>query len=124
VSAAEFKRADRVGSAMQRELAVLIRDLKDLPGGLVTVQEVRVSRDLSHAKVYFTVIGADADDTLADLKHAAGYLRRELGHAMRLRSVPELHFVYDTSIADGERLDSLIETAVARDGHVRTEDDG
>jgi len=123
VSAAEFKRADRVGSAMQRELAVLIRDLKDLPGGLVTVQEVRVSRDLSHAKVYFTVIGADADDTLADLKHAAGYLRRELGHAMRLRSVPELHFVYDTSIADGERLDSLIETAVARDSHVRTEDD-
>ena len=78
MSAAEFKRADRVGSAMQRELAVLIRDLKDLPGGLVTVQEVRVSRDLSHAKVYFTVIGADADDTLADLKHAAGYLRREL----------------------------------------------
>jgi ribosome-binding factor A len=124
VSAAEFKRADRVGSAIQRELAVLIRDLKDLPGGLVTVQEVRVSRDLSHAKVYFTVIGADADDTLADLKHAAGYLRRELGHAMRLRSVPELHFVYDTSIADGERLDSLIETAVARDSHVRTEDDG
>ena len=123
MSAAEFKRADRVGSAMQRELAVLIRDLKDLPGGLVTVQEVRVSRDLSHAKVYFTVIGADADDTLADLKHAAGYLRRELGHAMRLRSVPELHFVYDTSIADGERLDSLIETAVARDSHVRTEDD-
>ncbi len=123
MSAAEFKRADRVGSAMQRELAVLIRDLKDLPGGLVTVQEVRVSRDLSHAKVYFTVIGAEADDTLADLKHAAGYLRRELGHAMRLRSVPELHFVYDTSIADGERLDSLIETAVARDSHVRTEDD-
>lgn len=123
MSTAEFNRADRVGSAMQRELAVLIRDLKDLPGGLVTVQEVRVSRDLSHAKVYFTVIGADADDTLADLKHAAGYLRRELGHAMRLRSVPELHFVYDTSIADGERLDSLIETAVARDSHVRAEDD-
>ena len=123
MSAAEFKRADRVGSAMQRELAVLIRDLKDLPGGLVTLQEVRVSRDLSHAKVYFTVIGADVDETLADLKHAAGYLRRELGHAMRLRSVPELHFVYDTSIADGERLDSLIETAVARDSHVRTEDD-
>jgi ribosome-binding factor A len=123
VSTAEFNRADRVGSAMQRELAVLIRDLKDLPGGLVTVQEVRVSRDLSHAKVYFTVIGADADHTLADLKHAAGYLRRELGHAMRLRSVPELHFVYDTSIADGERLDSLIETAVARDSRVRAEDD-
>ena len=123
MSTAEFNRADRVGSAMQRELAVLIRDLKDLPGGLVTVQEVRVSRDLSHAKVYFTVIGADADDTLADLKHAAGYLRRELGHAMRLRSVPELHFVYDTSIADGERLDSLIETAVARDSRVRAEDD-
>ena len=113
MSSTEFKRADRVGSAMQRELASQIRDLKDGPTGMVTVQEVRVSRDISHAKVYFTVIGADADETLLRLKQAAGHIRHQLGHAMRLRSVPELHFVYDTSIADGERLDSLIESAVA-----------
>lgn len=100
---------------MQRELAGVIRDLKDGPAGLVTVQEVRVSRDLSHAKVYFTVIGGDPDDALERLDNAAGHIRYELGHQMRLRSVPELHFVYDTSIEDGERLDSLIHSAVTRD---------
>ena len=95
---------------------MLIRDLKDAPGGLVTVQDVRVSRDLSHAKVYFTVIGAEPRDVMDHLRHASGYLRRELAHAMRLRAVPELHFEYDTSITEGERLDSLIEAAVAQDG--------
>jgi len=122
MSGAEFKRADRVGSAMQRELAALIPDLKDAPAGLVTIQEVRVSRDLSHAKVYFTVIGADPEETFGRLEHAAGYIRHELGHRMRLRTVPELHFVHDTSIEDGEQLDALIESAVARDKRAKAEE--
>jgi len=113
----EFTRADRVGSAMQRELAELIRDMKEAPRGLLTIQEVRVSRDLAYAKVYFTVLGAEVQETLARLQRAAGYLRRELGHAMRLRSVPELQFVHDRSIEEGERIESLIHTAVADDEH-------
>ena len=111
----EFKRSDRVGSAIQRGLSELIPKLKATPPGLVTIQEARVTRDLSQAKVYFTVLGAEPEETLEALEHAAGHLRRELGRSMKLRSVPELHFVYDTSIGEGARLQSLIEDAVASD---------
>lgn len=111
----DFSRADRVGSLIQRELADLIRDLKGAPRGLVTVQEVRVSRDLAHAKVFFTVLSGDPEETRDRLRRAAGHLRHELGHRLRLRSVPELQFAYDTSIEEGERLDSLIKAAVTRD---------
>ena len=111
----EYSRADRVGSVIQRELAGLIRDLNDPPAGMVTVQEVRVSRDLAHAKVYVTVLGGDPDDTMEHLRHAAGHLRHELADHIRLRSLPELHFEYDTSIEDGERLEDLIRDAVSRD---------
>lgn len=112
---ADYSRADRVGSVIQRELAGLIRDLNDPPAGMVTVQEVRVSRDLAHAKVYVTVLGGDPDETMEHLLRAAGHLRHELGHHLRLRTVPELHFEYDTSIEEGERLEDLIKDAVTRD---------
>ena len=111
----EYSRADRVGSLMQRELAGLIRELKDAPRGLVTVQEVRVSRDLAHAKVFFTVLGGDPEESRKRLQQAASHLRYELGHRLRLRSVPELRFTYDTSIEEGERLENLIRAAVAED---------
>jgi len=112
----EFSRADRVGAQMQRELALLLRDAKDPRLAEVTVQEVRVTRDLAHAKVYFTVLDstrAEAFTTI--LQRAAGFLRRELGRIMKVRTVPELHFVYDRSIEEGQRLSALIEEAVARD---------
>lgn len=115
---AEFSRSDRVGSAMQRELAQLIRDMRDPLPGLITIQEVRVTRDLSHAKVYFTVLGADSQEVGRRLKQAAGHLRHELGRSMRLRNVPELHFIHDTSVEDGERLDALITEAVAGGGDI------
>ena len=119
---AGFGRADRVGAAMQRELSQLVRDdIKDPRLGMVTIQEVRVTRDLSHAKVYYTVM--DKDNAKASgqvLDKAASYLRRRLGELMSLRTVPQLHFVYDTSIEEGMRLESLISKAVESD---RREDD-
>lgn len=113
----DFSRADRVGSAIQRELASLIRDLRDPPPGLITIQEVRVTRDLAHAKVFFTVLGAEADEVGRRLRAAAPHLRHTLSRTMRLRSVPELHFIHDTSIETGERLDALITEAVSASGH-------
>jgi len=120
----EFNRADRVGAQMQRELALLLRDeAKDPRLSEVTIQEVRVTRDLSHAKVYFTVLDKDEAPWFTEiLGHAAGFLRRRLGQIMKLRTIPELHFVYDKSIEEGQRLSALIEKAVASDH--REEDDG
>lgn len=114
----EFSRSRRVGEQIQRELAELVqRELKDPRLGMVTISAVEVSKDLSVAKVYFTVLtpGHDTEQTLRGLTHAAGFLRRELGHRMKLRVVPELRFQYDRSIEKGSRLSALIDEAVSQD---------
>ncbi len=109
----EFQRTDRLGAEMQRELAVVLRsEVKDPRLGLITVQEVRVTRDMSHAKVYFTCMDSEPKPT-EDLlnRKLAGFLRRELSHRIRVRSMPQLHFVYDESIERGQQLSALIEKA-------------
>ncbi|WP_271409231.1 30S ribosome-binding factor RbfA [Pseudomonas sp. Q1-7] len=119
--AKDYSRTQRIGDQMQRELALLIqREIKDPRLGLVTITAVDVSRDLSHAKVFITVMGQDDNVekvqlNLDILQDAAGFLRMQLGKAMKLRSVPQLHFHYDASIRRGAELSALIERAVAED---------
>jgi len=119
--AKDYSRTQRIGDQMQRELALLIqREIKDPRLGLVTITGVEVSRDLSHAKVFITVMGKDDDqdavrDNLRILNDAGGFLRMQLGKAMQLRTVPQLHFNYDASVRRGVELTSLIERAVAED---------
>lgn len=119
MSERDFDRTERIGAEMQRLLAALIRDeVKDPNLANLTIQEVRVTRDLAHAKVYFTCFpddeGAEEQERLLNGRIGA-FLRRRLGQEMRLRTIPQLHFIHDTSIARGERLLSLIEEAVAKD---------
>lgn len=117
----EYSRTQRIGDQMQRELAQLIqREIKDPRLGLVTITAVDVSRDLSHAKVFVTVMGLEEtpeniSQTLRVLKDAAGFLRMMLGKAMQLRTVPQLNFNYDASVRRGAELSALIERAVAQD---------
>jgi len=120
----EFSRSRRVGEQMQRELAELIRDeVKDPRVGMVTVSGVEVSKDLAHAKVWFTVLGSEPQESAAGLNRAAGFLRSQLSRRMMLRSVPLLHFQYDDSVVRGNELSSLIDEAVAADrGRVEDEE--
>ena len=118
----EFKRSDRVGSAMQRALSELLPKLKQTPPGMVTIQEVRVSSDLSHAKVYYTVLGAEPSDVQENLEYNAGSLRHSLGKYIKLRTMPELHFTHDSTLEQGNRLQGLIEDAVASDQHHDSDD--
>ena len=114
----EFSRTDRVGSQIQRELAELVRSGLDDPRlGMITIQEVRVVRDFSHAKVFFTSMASRLSpaESVRVLRDAAPFFRHELGCRMKLRTVPELHFVYDQSVEQGERLSSLIEQALQSD---------
>ncbi len=119
--AKEFSRTQRIGDQMQRELALLIqREIKDPRLDLITITAVDVSRDLSHAKIFITIMGQDDDQeaikgNLRILNDAAGFLRMQLGKCMKLRTVPQLHFNYDASIRRGVELSSLIERAVAED---------
>ncbi|WP_297527883.1 30S ribosome-binding factor RbfA [Thiohalobacter sp.] len=118
----DYPRTRRVGEQLRRELSELIRDeLKDPRLGMVTVSDVEVSRDLAHARVYVTVLGDQVarKESLAALRSAAGFLRRALGQRMKLRTVPELRFLYDESIEEGSRLDALIDAALAEDAAKR-----
>jgi ribosome-binding factor A len=80
----------------------------------VTLTGVELSRDQSHAKVFFTVLGAasEADYALEGLTRAAGFLRSELARQLTTRKVPELHFAYDESVERGIRLTRMIDEAV------------
>ncbi len=110
----EFRRADRVAEQLRRELAVLLREeVRDPRVAMVTINSVELSRDLAHAKVFVSAYGADRelDETLDGLRHAAGFLRGELGRRMRIRTVPQLHFHADHSMEDGARISELLERA-------------
>lgn len=114
-----FQRTDRIGDYIQRELAELIRrEVKDPRLGLVTVQQVRVARDLSWADVYFTLLGQDAEDgseAEAVLSNAAGFLRSQLAKDLNTRTTPRLRFHYDQLPEQASRLSSLIDQARAED---------
>jgi ribosome-binding factor A len=113
----EFDRTERIGAELQRELAQLVHDeLKDPRLGMITIQEVRVVRDLSHAKVYFTILG-EGDPALNArvLNQSSGFLRHELSRRVKLRTMPALHFVYDESVERGARLAELIDRTVGTD---------
>ncbi len=108
-------RRARIADQIQRELAEVIRlELRDPRIGMVTITGIEVSRDQSHAKVFFTVLGAPsaAESALEGLRRASGFLRTELAHRLSTRSVPELHFEHDISIERGARLSRLIDEAV------------
>jgi ribosome-binding factor A len=114
----DVSRTHRVAEQIQRELAELIQlELKDPRVGMITVTGVEVTSDYSHAKVFFSLLGDQErlQQALIGLNSAAGYLRSQVAHRMKLRIMPALHFVHDTSIEEGMRLDKLISEAVAED---------
>ena len=119
--AQEYSRTQRVADQIQRELAALIqREVKDPRVGMATVSAVEVSRDLSHAKVFVTVLNGGEDqqeitESVKALNNASGFLRSQLGQRMKLRIVPTLRFHFDDSLSRGNYLSNLIEQARASD---------
>jgi ribosome-binding factor A len=114
----DYSRARRIADQIQRELSEIIRlELRDPRVGMITITEVEVSPDHAYATVFFTVLSnADSpDDSVAALKHAAGFLRSQLAQRVKLRTVPHLQFKYDSSVERGVRLSRLIDDAVASD---------
>ena len=109
-------RLGRIADQIQREIAELVRtEVRDPRVGLVTFTGVELSRDQSHAKVFFTVLGAGPviEEAQEGLDRAAGFLRSQLAHRLTIRKVPELHFEYDESVERGMRLSKLIDEAVS-----------
>ena len=113
----EFNRGDKVAGLIAREIAVLVQqDLRDPRLDLVTICDVRVSRDLSFADVYFTVLPKEKfTEAEQVLSGAAGFLRKELSTRIKLRRIPKLRFHYDETIDSGARLSAAIDNATAKD---------
>jgi len=114
----DFPRSRRIAEQVQRELSDVIRlELKDPRVGMITLTDVEVTPDYAHARVYFTLLGEASriDEAVTGLRHAAGYLRSQLAHRLKLRVVPQLHFEYDASVERGIRVSQLIDAAVAED---------
>jgi len=107
------RRVSRVASLIQQEVSLMVlHEIKDdrVGAGMVSVTDVDVSGDLQHAKIYVSIYGTDEarEETMAGLKSATGYVRRELGKRVRLRRTPEVIFIEDRGIERGDRILTLL----------------
>ncbi|NEO31905.1 MAG: 30S ribosome-binding factor RbfA [Symploca sp. SIO3C6] len=107
------RRVSRVSSLIKQEVSqMLLHNIKDdrVGAGMVSVTYVDVSGDLQHAKIYVSIYGTDEAraETMAGLKSATGYVRRELGQRIRLRRTPEVIFIEDRGLEHGDRMLSLL----------------
>ncbi len=118
----EFSRSERMAEQLRRELAEIVRDeIKDPRLGFVSFTEIRMSRDLSHAVIYSSVLNAeDQDESIALLNRAVGFIRKEIARRIQARIVPTLKFVVDESVVRGVAMDELISDALESD---RNKDD-
>ena len=107
-------RSFRVADQIQRDLAELIRELKDPRIGMVTLSGVDVSPDYAHAQVYFSVLVGDAQECEQGLNEAAGYLRNGLFKRLTIHTVPTLHFHFDKTTERAADLNALIQQANAQ----------
>ena len=114
----DFPRTARVAEQLRQELSELIRDaVKDPRLGPVTVTEVQVARDFSHAKVFVSFLGVTQgiEEKISILQSAARMIQGQLGRRLRLRMIPQLQFQYDEVLDHGQRMDALIAKARAED---------
>lgn len=113
----DYPRSERLASQIQRELASLIQNnVKDPGMAAPSILEVIVTKDLSQAKVYFSVLNEeDSHQTQEALDHASGYLQREIGKVLKARLTPRLVFIYDDTNIRGRNMSDLIDSAIARD---------
>lgn len=114
------KRVDKIADLLKKEIALLIQnEVRDPRVGMASVTGVRVSKDLSYASVYITLLGKsgaeEAEEGIAALNKAAGFLRTLLAKTISLRTTPKLKFIYDDTLVRGQYMTDLIDEALARD---------
>ena len=106
-------RSFRIADQIQRDVAELIRELKDPRVGMVTVNAVEVTPDYAHAKVFFSVLLGDPQECADGLNEAAGFLRNGLFKRLSIHTVPTLHFQFDRTTERAAELNDLIRRANA-----------
>ena len=107
----EYKRVDRVGDLILKELAeILLRKVKDPRLAEITLTAVKVSPDLRHAKVFYSLLGDDHRKAVAavGLASATGFVKRELSKRLQLRRIPHIEFCFDSTMETGSHIDRLL----------------
>jgi ribosome-binding factor A len=107
-------RSFRVADQIQRDVATMVRELKDPRIGMVTINAVEVSPDYAHAKVFFSLLSGDVAECEQALNEAAGFLRNGLFKKLQIHTVPTLHFHFDRSTERAAGLSALIAQANAQ----------
>jgi len=107
-------RGFRVADQIQRDVAELVRELKDPRVGMITLNAVEVTPDYAHAKIFFSILVGDAAQTEAALNEAAGWLRNGLFKRLSIHTVPTLHFQFDRTTERAADLSALIASANAQ----------
>lgn len=107
-------RSFRVADQIQRDLAELVRELKDPRIGMATISAVEVTPDYAHAKVFFSVLIGDPAQTQEALNEAAGFLRNGLFKRLQIHTVPTLHFQFDRTTERAAEMSALIHKANAQ----------
>lgn len=106
-------RSNRVADQIQRDVAELIRDLKDPRIGMLTINSVEVTPDYAHAKVFFSLLIGNPQECEEGLNEAAGYIRNGLFKRLQIHTVPTLHFHFDRTTERAAEMSALINRAVA-----------
>jgi len=107
----EGKRSERVADLVRKEISeMLVRTIKDPRIGFVTITRVTVTDDCRSARIYYSVVGSpdEREQSLEGLNSAKGYIRRELGHRMKLKYTPEIVFQFDSSVEYAVHMGELI----------------
>jgi ribosome-binding factor A len=101
---------DRLNNMFVEEISKIIHEeIKDKEVGFVTVTDARITNDLSFAKIYITTLNNDRDKVLKALNKASSFIRTMLCDKIKIRKMPEIHFVYDESIEYGKKIEDIIE---------------
>ena len=107
-----MQRTSRINETMKREIGnIVLMEIKDPRVKLVTITAVNVSKDLQHARVYFSVLGnsQQTSEAQAGLDSARGYIRKLIGARVRMRYTPEIEFIYDETIEYSDRIERTLE---------------
>lgn len=126
--AKEYSRTQRVGDHMHQELARLLQqEVRDPRVEMINITGVEVSRDLAHAKVFYTKLGLenakDAEEITAVLSKMAGFLRTELSRGSNMRQVPKLSFRFDESVGHGRSMEALFKQVQEADAKLHTDEE-
>jgi ribosome-binding factor A len=125
-----YQRTDRVSDVIKKEVAdILVREVKDPRLQFVTITHVRISKDLRHARIFYSSIksGQELEDIRSGLKRACGYVQKKLGERIQLRNTPHIVFDYDATVDSGAHMDRVLrnieQELAAGAGHADADDE-